>query len=140
MTTYFNTYAFHDAKGRRLAVFCRFLEPETCKAEIFTLACSKKDQFSKRKARQVYDAYLNIVKGRELTYAPINPKIAIGETQEVFKPKIVHVDIKPESRQLQTLMHYCEQNYYWEVSYPVEKEETTVIKVSDILPQINRNA
>lgn len=93
MSNFVGTYNFYDKQGRRLAVFCRFLDYKT--AEIFTLTCSKDDQFSKEFARKTYYLYT--------TY----DKIPID-----VHPKIVTIDIEPEERELKTLLRYCKDNYF----------------------------
>lgn len=88
------TFNYYDKKGRRLATFCRFLN--ATEAEIFTLTCSKEDQFNKKYARKVYEAYL----------AGVDVKF------EFHKPTIELVIIKLEQGELQTLLEFCRENYY----------------------------
>ncbi len=87
------TYKYYDKKGRRLAVFCRYVSPT--EAEIVTFTCSKEDKFVKKFAQKEYQAFIN-ENYRELT----------------TKPVTVSVQIKSEQRELQTLINYCNEHYY----------------------------
>ena len=89
------TFQYYDKRGRRLACFCRFLSAEM--AEIFVLTCSKDDQFNKKKARAAYDRF-----------------VATGDTTG-YKPAITLVVIPPEQRELQTLIYYCKDNFYFKM-------------------------
>lgn len=91
---YYSTFRYYDHKGRRLAVFCRYLN--ATEAEIFTLTCSKDDQFSRKYARTVYEAYLQ---GEDLKH-------------EFHKPSIELVTIQPERREIWTLLNFCRKRYY----------------------------
>jgi hypothetical protein len=102
MEQYYCTFKYYDKKGRRLAVFCRFISPT--EAELFTLTCSEEDQFQRKYARQVYEAYL---KGED-------PKF------EFHKPLIEIIEIQPEQREVQTLIEYCESNYHFYATIPAE--------------------
>lgn len=94
-TTQNATFTYYDQKGRRLAAFCRFINPT--EAEIFTLTCSHEDQFNKKYARMVYGDYLA---GRDPLF-------------EKHKPVIELITIQPEERELQTLLRFCHENYYF---------------------------
>lgn len=50
----FITYKFYDEQGRRLAIFGEYL-PEYNFLEVSVFTCSKKDFFSKKKAKAAYD-------------------------------------------------------------------------------------
>lgn len=115
MINYYNTYAYYDNKGRRLAVFCRYLDALT--AEIFTITCSKDEPFKKAFARAEYDKYL---KGEQLT----------------TKPTIKLVSIEKEQREISTLLAYCRSNYYVKVGIPIEFVEEYLVKYSDFLTMI----
>lgn len=91
---YYSTNRYYDQKGRRLAVFCRYLNAN--EAEIFTLTCSKDDQFSKKYARKVYESYLQ----------------GVDLKNEFHKPAIEIIGIEPERREIWTLLNFCRKNYY----------------------------
>lgn len=88
----YNTNKFYDRKGRRLAVFCRFLDYNEAEIVIFT--CSKADRFNKKFATEQYNKYLN------------------AETLET-KPEVVKLQIKAEERELKTMLNYCVDNLYY---------------------------
>lgn len=106
--TQFATYAFYDKKGRRLSVFCRFLN--ALEAEIVTITCSKSDQFSKKISRAMYAEYIS---GEPFT----------------FKPTTKIVAIKLEEGEQTTLINYCQANYYTFVQ--VEMPVTVLFKYTD---------
>lgn len=114
---YANTYAYHDHKGRRLAVFCRYLDDfET--AEIFTIACSQKDQFRKKFAVQEYEKYLNNTIGEG------------GYLALTCHPEIEQIKVLPEQRELKTLINYCDDNYFYLIEAPL-----TILVPSLVTPQ-----
>lgn len=96
MEQYFCTFKYYDKEYRRLAVFCRYINP--LEAELFTLTCSEQDQFDKAYARRVYEAYLN---GDDLKF-------------EFHKPVVELITIQPERREIWTLLNYCRERYYAE--------------------------
>lgn len=93
-TQYYCNFQYYDKKGRRLAVFCRYISPT--EAEIFTLTCSIQDQFNRKYARQVYESYL----------------VGGDKNFDFHKPLIELVLIQPEDGEVQTLLAYCRKNYY----------------------------
>lgn len=96
------SYNWYDKKGRRLAVFCRYIDANT--AEIFTLACSKVDQFSKKYSKQEYTDYLQF-----------------GATKN-SKPTVYIVNISPvEIREIKFLQNYCKNNFYVKCLYFLPK-------------------
>lgn len=103
------TYNYYDDRGRRLAVFCRFVSPT--EAEIFTLTCSRDDHFEKRIARAAYSQYIH-------TGKPLG-----------CKPAIELVPIIPEERELQTLLRFCRTHYYFYVN----------IEINSVLPVLVNN-
>lgn len=114
---YATTYAYHDHKARRLAVFCRYLDDyET--AELFTIACSTEDQFRKKFAVGEYEKYLNNTIGQG-GYLPL-----------ICHPKIEQIKIVPEQRELKTLINYCDENYFFLVEVP-----ETVMTVALLTPE-----
>lgn len=92
------TYNYYDMRGRRLAVFCRFVS--ATEAEIYTLTCSLEDQFVKSYARKIYENYLTTGKST----LPDNP-------DKEAKPTIELVTVEPEKGEIQTLVKYCDANY-----------------------------
>jgi hypothetical protein len=91
METILRTYKFYDIKGRRLAIFGR--APLNVKLETFVLTCSKKDFFSKKKARQVYDDYL-----------------AGNLDVEKYHPVIMRMPVVDDDPG-RTFMNFCENSY-----------------------------
>lgn len=57
-TIFFSNFRRYNAKGQRLAIFCRKVEAQK-DMEIFILRCSRKDIFSKKVAKDVYERYVN---------------------------------------------------------------------------------
>jgi hypothetical protein len=103
MEHYYATFKYFDRKGRRLAAFARYRTYN--EAELFVLTCSLEDNFSKKLARRVYEKYLTIGLTPEFTTE--------------YKPLIELVEIKPEKGEVQTLLDYCNKNYYIEAEVEV---------------------
>lgn len=82
------TYKYYDQKGRRLSIFGELTEDGKY-LNMFVLACSTKDFFSKKYARVVYDAYKTGTITNEITYHPYREVIKvesdeIGNLQPIF--------------------------------------------------------
>lgn len=97
----YNTYKYYDKKGRRLAVFCRFIDADT--AELITFVCSKEDQFKKAFAIEQYNKYVD---GLPLSSKPIVEK----------------VEIQPEESEIKLLIRYCREKYYTFGYEPIKVE------------------
>lgn len=91
---YSGCYQFYDAKGRRIAAFCRELDSKT--AEIYLLFCSKKDQFSRKFARSIYENYIAGSQAITVKVSPIT----------------VEVPLIAEGKTLQTLINFLSEEYY----------------------------
>lgn len=87
---YYCTYQFYDEKGRRLSIFSR-LKGE--RMEILVFTCSKKDTFSKKKARDLYNEF-----GGE-------------KTEYSSKPKFVYIPIENDKPKF-TFLKWCRENFY----------------------------
>lgn len=107
----YSTYKYYDQKGRRLSVFCRFLDDDT--AEIYTLTCSKKDQFSKNFAVKSYKSYINN-----------------GVTKT--RPLIKKIERKKNLKEISTLIDYCNDNYFKK-----RTESRRYYKTVDVLYSMN---
>lgn len=102
---YYVSYKFYDGAGRRLSIFCipgyRTMEendmlPETV-LYIYILPCSKKDTFSKLRAKMLFLRY-RTYKNEGLKCPDVHPiEIQVDVINE--KPKW-------------TFLHWCEKNYY----------------------------
>lgn len=90
------SYKFYDKTGSRLAAFCRQVDEST--HEIFILRCNKKDQFSKKLAKQVYKLYTDT--GGELV---IN--------EQKYHPTIIHVKKEGLDGTLKTLLKFLALNF-----------------------------
>lgn len=119
---YVNTYSYFDNKGRRLAVFCRYIDHST--AEILTIACSDKDQFRKKYAIQQYEKYLSYKNTDTLPELDCHPKIE-------------QVTIVPEERELKTLIRYCQANYFVLIELPYEILRPLLLTAEEYLDLIN---
>ena len=110
-------FNYYDERGRRLALYCRYTDATT--AEIFKLACSPTDQFSKAIAHDVYKTYCN-----DVTEFKGTVTLADGS---VFHPEIIVIKDanKPEQLSLQFLLNYADKNFYRRFDIEVP---TTVIK------------
>lgn len=113
------TFRYYDRRGQRLGVFCRFIN-ET-EAEIYTLACSHDDQFNKNFARQVYIDYLKT--GRSFYVLDGLPDSNHAIEVEAH-PTITTVTVVPEEREVQTLIRYCKDNYFYEIHYTIYTEHS----------------
>lgn len=54
----YTTYKYYDQKGRRLSIFGRNLDN---KLVIDIITCSKKDEFSKKKGRELFNEYIELL-------------------------------------------------------------------------------
>lgn len=91
--TYSNLQKYTQ-KGQRLGLFAREVDGQL---EIFRLTCSKKDHFSKKEARMVYQAYIDGEKfdGPDSYYHP-----------EIYTIPLVNG--KPKV----TFLRHCNEQYY----------------------------
>ena len=101
--------------GRRVAAFGQQIGNEV---EIFLLYCSKKDQFNKKKAEQVYILW-NWVTDKQI---PFNT--SIGK----FNPVILRIPIKEGDSAEYTFKMYMRDNFY-----RLKTINTRVISVADYL-------
>lgn len=121
----YTTYAFYNEKGNRLAIFCEHTED---KLEIAVFECSKKDSFSKKKAKEAY-------KGLKEEGTPVSSDFSkiksIGSAKYVIEKYNVHnpkgylvdvVDNKPKK----TFIGWCKEHYL-RPSFRVVKIVETVI-------------
>lgn len=79
---YFSNLSKYDETGRRLAIFAEVDEEFPGKLHIFILKCSKKDQFTKALAREIFNIYqtkkdIPVIGMDGLEYHPILEVITI---------------------------------------------------------------
>lgn len=96
-TPYFVTYKAYDERGRRLAIFGR--KVYTDELEIFILKCSTKDSFFKKKARAVYEAWLDC--------APDLKKIVDGK----YHPRVYTLPLGDPNRIRKRFNDHVHENY-----------------------------
>lgn len=104
---YLVTYRFFDEKGRRLSIFSRWMKKRSVLI-ITVITCSKKDQFSKQYARDLFEEWRNpIGKPYPGEVHPIQLSLPI----ENNKPKY-------------TFLKWCKENYFKKekVIFAVESE------------------
>lgn len=92
----FNKY---DNKGRRLSIF-GVEENENGVVRTYVFTCSKCDQFSKRKAWQLFENY---TKSLNEEYLDENDEVPV-----VTVEKVDIVDNKPKK----TFINWCNENFY----------------------------
>lgn len=95
MREWLNT-KLYSITGNRLAVFGREISDN--QIEIFELECSRKDQFSKKTARVIYNAYLQ--KGMEYVNSSL-----------FCKPKTQIISPVNEDSLEYTFFNYCNKTY-----------------------------
>lgn len=87
----------YNSKGQRLAIFGRSVSDD--QIEVLILTCSKRDQFTKKTAKEVYDYYVktgeNTIDLHDTTYHPTVLTIPIREG----KPKV-------------SFLSWCKSQYY----------------------------
>lgn len=107
---YYVTYKFHDTKGRRLAIFAvpsyreglyqgvslREQMPFNL-LKIFIITCSKKDTFSKARARNMFAEFMQF-------------KMQ-GFTGSYAHPTEIQIDVKDDKPKF-TFLRWCEDNYF----------------------------
>lgn len=90
----YTNYKYANSFGNRCAIFARPTGVGLKRTEVFILECSKKDPFSRKRAREVYQNYLNAGLPR---YVKRTPKVhrANGETymSEDLKEIVCHPQI-----------------------------------------------
>lgn len=115
--------------GRRVAAFGEQIDNEV---EIFLLYCSKKDQFNKKLAKNVYSYYRNGVFGiDELITTYEIAKNEDGEEYVKFNyahPVIFRIPIKEGDSAEYTFKMYMKDNFY-----RLKTINTRVISVADYL-------
>jgi len=92
----------YDEKGRRVAAFAQVKDE---KLEVFLLFCSKKDQFSKKTAKLVYEKFLS------------NKEAFDGKCEHekcIYHPEIKTVDILDASRPKWSFLTWMSENFYIE--------------------------
>lgn len=96
---YYVTYRFYDTKGRRLAIFAvpdNILTSAT-KLRVLVIACSKKDTFSKNRAKQLFEEFITL-KG-------------MGFDATIAHPTEIMIDVRDDKPKF-TFLKWCEANYF----------------------------
>lgn len=83
------TYKFYNKDGRRLAIFGKFLEDTlfggTPTLQVVVIPCSKRDQFSKKIARRLYDEIDNGIVYEEVpSHGSFNVPVLCGSHKAEF--------------------------------------------------------
>lgn len=111
-------FKFCNSKGQRLAVFARpSVKPD--QTEIWILKCSKKDPFSKRRAREVYENWYLLGRAEYLTSVPkrtADGKIVKDEAGSVVKDFVTH-KAHPEIITLDVPFEQERVNFYLRALY-----------------------
>lgn len=85
--------------GRRVAAFGQQIGNEV---EVFLLYCSRKDQFSKKRAKGIYDLYC----------WKTNKTLPLETSIGVFHPAILRIPIKEGDSAEYTFKMYMRDNFY----------------------------
>lgn len=143
MKNYFCNLKAYDERGKRVAVFGvpivaigEFDTPESIKSapvvgiKIFELSCSKKDQFVKKEAKEVFEKYLND-RGEDSWKIGKEEKDEQGVvTQRTYHPKIHTIVPEDTKRPKWSFLKWVKQNFRKEIIVEVEfTESIEVMKV-----------
>jgi hypothetical protein len=90
MENYFATFNFYDQKGRRLNIFA---EQEGNDLKITVITCSRKDMFSKKKGRSLYEKWVT------------------GENATEISPKVHIVPISDTKKSKKEFINWCRENF-----------------------------
>lgn len=109
-----------DNKCRRLAIFAEpyneTLTDSISHLFITVITCSKSDQFSKKKAWELFKHHNDLLKGEVANdfKRPVNP----------YFNMLKIVDNKPK----RTFINWCNENYYYKGDYPVIYDRVVLVK------------
>jgi len=120
------TYRFYTSDGRRLAAYAKVYDVSAVMQHlhIVLIACSKKDNFSKRIADE---AYLKWTPGSWKVTLDFPPKKKHLLPQSIiFHPKVVTVILEEGIDSKKQFLDYMTQNYYRIWTYPVKYDRTVL--------------
>lgn len=131
-------FKFCNSKGQRLAVFARPSTTNPDQTLIWILKCSKKDPFSKRRAREVYYYWNTLGKAQYYTSVPkrtADGKIVKDKTGLVLKDFVTH-EAHPEIITLDVPFQQERVNFYLRALYykfiPKSRMVEAVKKIYDL--------
>lgn len=98
---YFSNLSKYDEIGRRLAIFAEVDDTSPTKLHIFILKCSKKDQFTKALAREVYEKYKE------------TKTVLVVENNGVYyHPNVITIDIDNPATPKKCFLEWCNKTFY----------------------------
>lgn len=126
---YYNTYAYYDDKGRRLYIFARKIEKEGKEwLELFKGTCSKRDDFNKKIAREIYNTYLslpfNVENGRILV------EINNEKNNVKYHPEIINIPLNNGIKY--EMLLFCNRNFRKRIIAKFEVEKYVLAKIDKI--------
>lgn len=98
---YFSNLSKYDEKGKRLAIFAEVDEESPTKLHIFILKCSKKDQFTKALAREVYEKYK---KTRTV--------LVVENNGIYYHPNVISITIDNPATPKKCFLEWCNSTFY----------------------------
>lgn len=109
------TYKFYDEQGRRVAIFGTPKNPDSLIITVIT--CSKKDNFSKKKAKELYNAWKNW----QYVITALD-----GQRVQIVHPKLVTLTGITEGNYKAAFMVYCNTHFQKPVSWTERIFKTAV--------------
>ena len=100
---YYSNLTRYDSSGRRVAVFARQDENNPSILEIFVLRCSKKDQFTKKLARDIYELS---------QYELFKDKDIIEFGTSIYHPEKNRVVIFNPATPKKEFLQWCNKKYF----------------------------
>lgn len=105
---YYSTYKFYNERRKRLSAFAREINDEI---EIVLWECNRKDTFTKRSAREMYEAYISTGMPcyTEKVKRKIPGKTLVDSIVKCAKPQIISI---PKTKNLKMdFITYMEDRY-----------------------------
>lgn len=128
---YYVTYKFYDSRKRRLAIFAiptiKVVDAESLfvgngpivdTLHIYVIACSRKDTFSKKKAKALFEEFIDLKRQ--------------GFDGGMAHPIELQIDVKDDKPKF-TFLRWCEDNYFKYRNLVYGIETNVLIKGEEIL-------
>ena len=98
---YFSNLSKYDEKGKRLAIFAEVDDETPTKLHIFILKCSKKDQFTKALAREVYEKYKET-----------RTVLVVENNGIYYHPNVISINIDNPATPKKCFLEWCNSTFY----------------------------
>jgi len=120
---FITTYKFYDSRKRRLSIFARIkkeLENGKLEIEVFSILCSKKEVFRKKKARAIYHHYLN-----EIQPVYKDDSLLSFEFQDEKVMPVIYTLVVDGSNTAKEFINHCREMYSYKAWIPAYEYKLT---------------